>query len=143
MFDDNMADFVRRLEALRVRISESGGVLTIRVKELKELYGAGRLGVQVRERISEGLNYNHIYFLGDLPNDERAEVRLYLKGSKVGRILEAAGALGPAADQQLRAFARGDQASELNNLAREIRELLVRYTETTKPAEDSDEGSHG
>lgn len=133
MFDDNLVEYVKKVESIRARVVEAGGVLTISMKELKEMYGAGRLGVQVRERIGEGLNYNQLYFLGELPNDEREEVRLYLKGSKAGRIVEAVGSVGAAGDQRIRDFAFGDEASEVNSLARDIREVLSRYSANSVP----------
>lgn len=128
MLEEGVNEFITRLGGLRERVADAGGVLTLSMKELKDSFGAGRLGKQVRARIVEGLHYYQLFFTGELPNDERADLRIYLRGTKVGRILDAAGTLGVAADQQLRDFAYGDTKSEVDKLAGEIRDVLSRYS---------------
>lgn len=109
------------------RIEEAGGVLTIGMKELKDLYGAGRLGTQVRANITLALKYHRLSFLGELPNDERDQVRLYIRGTRVGRIIEAVGTSDPRGDRELRAVADSNDKTEMKSMITQLRRVLLEF----------------
>ncbi len=100
------SEFLGKLDGIYNRVKDADGVLTVPMKELKELHGAQRLKELVRESIVTHLNYRQIGFTGgELPNSENESVRLYLKGTPVARIIEAVELKGARGDQQLRELA--------------------------------------
>lgn len=56
---------------LRVLVSESGGILEMQVRDLRDLVGAARAGVKVRRRIEEHLEERELVHLPlDIPDDQ-------------------------------------------------------------------------
>lgn len=76
-------------EEIKDQVEKSGNVLTVTMEQLREAYGAGRLGVHVREEISQmlaGIGLGHVP--QELPNYQHELVRLYKRGTPVGQIIE-------------------------------------------------------
>ena len=55
------------LEEMRDRVIQAGGVLTFNMHEVRDAYGAHRLGAQIVENISEKLRGLGIGHVGEAP----------------------------------------------------------------------------
>lgn len=80
---------------LRVTVSELGGLLEVRVRDLRDLVGAARAGVKVRRRIEEHLAERDLVHLPlEIPDDQEHWVliahRHSPEGEAVGRLQRAA-----------------------------------------------------
>src|SRR6266496_512056 len=111
----------KTLEEVRDAVSKEQGVLTLPMQELRDAYGAGRLGIHVRTNITKalkGLGLNH--YPEELPEFQHVPVRVYKQGSPVGDLIDAV--LNPSAshDDELRQASGGGEAE----LVRQIRELV-------------------
>jgi hypothetical protein len=72
------------------RIEKSGGLVTVSMREMKQLYDATRLKSGVRESIEDDLKENGIgHIPPEIPNSEHAEIRLYVRGTRIGRFIQA------------------------------------------------------
>ena len=77
-------------EALVKRVEENGGVLTVRMAELRDAHEAGKLGKHVRKGIADrlaGMGIGH--YPQELPDSQHLSVRLYKLGSAVADIIAA------------------------------------------------------
>lgn len=71
-------------------VAEAGGLRAYRMDRLRDAYEAGRLGPHVVNGISAKLAQNGLGHLpAELPQYQEGEVRLYVRGSMVGRIIDA------------------------------------------------------
>jgi hypothetical protein len=122
------AIFLSKLDDIHRRLREADGVLTVWMKELKELHGAQRLGDRVRESIERHLAERGVAAVGEtLPNSENESARLYLIGTKVARIVEAVEQKGAAGDQQLRELARTSWPLTARELLTKLKEIVAQY----------------
>jgi len=125
------SEFLEKLDAIHKKVILNGGVLTVPMKDLKELHGAQRLKELVRESIAFHLNYKQIGFVGDeLPNSENESVRLYLKGTPVARIIEAVELEGVRGDQQIRELADTASAVTTQDLIQKLKLLVAQFDES-------------
>src|SRR3954468_21479372 len=93
----NLNDLKQQLE------TTFNGVVTVPMWTIRDAYGAERLGVNVVAHISEELDGRGIGHLpAQLPQNQWAMARVFLKNTPVGRVLKAAGDLDPAQDRTLR-----------------------------------------
>lgn len=89
--------------------------------ELKEIQGAGRLGVNVREAISKALASHGLGHLpADLPANQWEEVRVYKLGTLLSDVVDAVTKPSNKGDEVLRAVSSNDSQETL----RKIRELV-------------------
>lgn len=117
-----MTEQSERLGALEQRVVEAGGVVTMEASEVRDAYGADRLGSIVRGHITDALRRRGIaHYPKEFPDRQWSPVRLYKLGGEVGQIIEAVLEPGGDGDQRLRR-ATGDSSAEAV-LAR-IRELV-------------------
>src|SRR5882757_3964454 len=85
------------------QVDASGGLYVTRMEELRDAHRAGRLGVNVREAISDRLRSRGIGHLpGELPSYQEEEVRLYRLGDPIGKVIEAVLRPSDTGDQVLR-----------------------------------------
>jgi hypothetical protein len=122
------AIFLGKLNELYQALRENDGVLTIWMKELKDLHGPQRLGNRVRDSIERHLAERGIAIVGEvLPNSESASVRLYLKGTRVARLIEAVELKGAAGDQLLRELATTSFPTTTRELIQKLKALVSEY----------------
>lgn len=115
------------LEELRDQVEKNGGVVTVRMEEVRDAYQAGRLGVHVRSNISKrlrGLGLGHFPLEADdgepMPYRQSAPVRIYKLGSPVADLIDAVLDPGDEHDEELREAATGSSSEILDR----IRELV-------------------
>jgi hypothetical protein len=129
-------EFLNKLDAIQKKVKDADGVLTVSMKELKELHGALRLKELVRESIAEHLKYKQIGFVGvgpgydELPNSENEWVRLYMKGTPVARIVEAVLLKGNGGDQQLRELASSSSAVTTQDIIQKMKLLIAQFDQS-------------
>jgi hypothetical protein len=129
-------DFLNKLDAIQKRVKDADGVLTVSMKELKDLHGAMRLKELVRESIAEHLKYKQVGFVGvgpaydELPNSENETVRLYMKGTPVARVIEAVLLKGAGGDQQLRELADSGSAVTTQDIIQKMKLLIAQFDQT-------------
>ncbi|MCH7699453.1 MAG: hypothetical protein IH865_11005 [Chloroflexi bacterium] len=109
------------MDDLREAVETRDGVLTLLLEQVRDAYGAGRLGVHVRTAISkklQGLGLGH--YPDPLPTYQEEEVRLYTLGSGIADIIGAV--LGPSRehDEEIRSAVGGEAAEVLEK----VRELV-------------------
>ena len=98
-------------------VASEGGVLSCTMEELREMEGAGRLGVHVRSAISRtlaGAGLGHIP--RELPTYQHQEVRIYRLGSPMEDIVNAVLSPSDAGDQKLRDAVDADKQEVLNQI---------------------------
>lgn len=111
----------KNLEELRDKVENSGDVLSVTMLELRNAYGAQRLGTVVRENISADLAGLGIgTFPDELPDYQEEHVRVYKRGSAAATLIEAVLEPNPKSDERIRAAAR----KEGEEVLRRIRELV-------------------
>ena len=109
------------LEQIKEAVADHGGVLTLNMGELRDAYGADRLGSHIREGIEgEFGELGLAHRPRRLTNCQEDTVRLYLPKSPVGKLLEAASRRGESSDNVLRRLANGEAERKL----RQMTELL-------------------
>lgn len=75
----------RDFRDLRDWVAERGGLADTSMEALRDLVGAGKLGVHVRDEIATGLRRQGLSVLGGrLPSDQRGVVWLYAPGTEGG-----------------------------------------------------------
>lgn len=77
------------LNDIKDQVERNNNLLTVTMEQLREAHGAGRLGVHVRDEISQilaGMGLGHVP--QELPNYQHELVRLYKRGTPVGQIIE-------------------------------------------------------
>jgi len=110
----NMSDIKATVEA-------EGGVASFPMAEVRDAYGAGRLGVHVRSGISKALSGMGLgHYPNDLPDSQTAKVRIYKLGSPIADLVDAVLTPGREGDERLRETASGDAEKVLS----EVRELV-------------------
>jgi hypothetical protein len=109
------------LEELKDLVESSGGVLTVDMEDVRDAYGAGRLGVHVRLNISKALNGLGLgHYPPALPDRQWQPIRVYKLGSPAADFIGAV--LDPSEDNDevIREAAGGEAAQTLE----QIRELV-------------------
>lgn len=106
-------------------VERNGNVFTFSMETLRDAHGAGKLGVHVREEISQrlaGIGLGHVPTI--LPSYQHEQVRLYKKGTPVGLLVDMVLAPGEQNDKALAekfASAGPDYAA----IVEKIRELVA------------------
>lgn len=109
------------LDDLKDAIEKNEGLLSVLMKDVRDAYGAQRLGNQVVENIADSLAGKGIGHYPDyLPQDQEAWVRLFKLGSSAAHILRAANVPGPEGDELVRKLL----ASDAEDVLRKVRELV-------------------
>ena len=109
------------LQAIKDGVDEAGGVKSFPMWQVRDAYGAGRLGIHVRAGISKalhGLGLGH--YPGDLPDSQTQFVRLHRLGTPTADLIEAVLHPGPEGDQRLLAASSGEAEAVLVK----VRELV-------------------
>jgi hypothetical protein len=109
------------LEDIKQEVENNGNVLTLPVAEVRDAYGAQRLGVHVRANISKamrGLGLGH--YPQDLPDRRREPVRIYKLGTPAADLIEAVLSPSEESDEAIRERSSGEATKVLGD----IRELV-------------------
>jgi hypothetical protein len=104
-------------EALRDAVVDAGGVLTVRVGEVRDAFGYGRLGVHVRSQITQKLNGLGIaHYPSEVPDWQERPLRLYRMGTPIAELIDAV--LDPSSghDDELRQAVSGGAAEVLSQV---------------------------
>jgi hypothetical protein len=108
-------------EELAEATAAEGGLLTLDMVKLRDIHGAGKLGVHVVQNISDRLDGLGLGHQPDvLPQQQWERVRIYSRGSPVGRVIEAAHTVDDKSDAILREIGKNDA----DELLKKIRELV-------------------
>jgi hypothetical protein len=106
---------------LREAVNANGGLCKVTMLDLKNIHGAGRLGVHVRDTISRELaSHGLAHFPRVLPGNQDEPVRLYLLGTPVADVVSAVLDPSDRGDQTLRDIGTSDAQAKL----RLVRELV-------------------
>lgn len=116
--EEQFIDFNRIRDMLEKR---AGGVATLNMWQLRDAYGAVKLGSLIVEEISQELDRRGIGHIPvELIPDQWEKARVYLRAGPCGKLLDAAVNPGNDTDESLREF-----ASDQNSLiVDQIRRLL-------------------
>ncbi|WP_371644357.1 hypothetical protein OG974_23420 [Streptomyces sp. NBC_00597] len=108
-------------EGLRESVMMDSGLRTVDMGTLRDIQGAGRLGIHVRNAITRSLESHGMgHIPGELPGNQYAEVRLYLLGSPIADIVKAVLSPSSKGDDALR-----DMGSfEAQERLRQVREIV-------------------
>lgn len=108
-------------DELKAEVEENQGVLTVDMRTLRDIHGAERLGINVRDNIHRELaGYGLSHFPRNLPDSQHAYARVYKQGSPVAELILAVLDADPQKDGVIRKAATSDGEETL----RKIRELL-------------------
>lgn len=98
-----------------------GDVFNIDMMKLREIHGAGKLGVHVAQSISDELKRRGMGHEPEvLPLHQSERVRIYMLGSAVGKLIEATRTIDVASNKILREAAN----NEARGIVRQIRDLV-------------------
>jgi hypothetical protein len=102
------------IEDIAAAAKDAGGLLVVPMSRLRDAANYGKLGKLVVQNIATRLDREGLGHLpvGELPREQNAQVRVYLKASRVGELIEAV--LNPSrrGDQRL-LDAAGSDAGEI------------------------------
>lgn len=102
-------------------VTRNDGVVTCEMWQLRDVHGAGKLGVHVVTNISAELARRGLGHQPKiLPQNQYDKARVYQRGSNVGNIIIAARSVSEEADEILRRASSNDATSVLEK----IRELV-------------------
>lgn len=111
-------------EDIKANVESNGNVTTLSMEVLRNAAGAGRLGVNVRDEISSilaGMGLGHIPV--ELPAYHHEQVRLYKKGTTVGKVIDIMLEPGESNDRHLIERLGGEQINYAVIIER-IRDLV-------------------
>lgn len=112
---------MRTYEDLKRAVEQRDGLLLTTMGVLRDIHGAGKLGVHIRRAISESLAGNGMGHLpAELPAYQEDAVRVYRLGSNVATTIRAVLSPSGAGDDALRRSA----GSEAQETLKKIRELV-------------------
>lgn len=95
----------QRFAEIRSQVEASGNLIVLTAEQLRDAYGVRKLGVRVRAGIKQELfdeGLGHIP--EEIPDDRRAEIRIYRLGTELADLVEAILRPNPKGDAKLRAF---------------------------------------
>lgn len=112
---------IETYEDLSNAVDEGGGVVTVSMGILRDIHGAGKLGINVCTSISEKLAG---YGLGHLPetlsSNQLDNARIFKVGSAIGDLIKAVTSIDGQSDEKLRDLA----TNRSNEVIKKIRDLV-------------------
>lgn len=112
---------VKSYDELAELLNRDDGVKIIIMRELRDLHGAERLGIHVRDNISKELARRGLaHFPQVLPDSQSANVGIYKQGTPIAAVIGAVLHPDPEKEQVLRGAASGRAERVLER----IRELV-------------------
>jgi hypothetical protein len=116
-----MADW----NSIKQDVENKGNMFTVTMETLRNVAGAGKLGIYVRQDISKtlaGMGLGHIP--DPLPSYQHEQVRLYNRGTPIGDLIETVLAPGQQNDTKLSQQFGGTPVDHAAIIA-QIRELVA------------------
>jgi hypothetical protein len=113
---------MKTYDDLKKEVEKNEGVLTVEMLTLREIHGAERLGINVRDNIHRELaGHGLAHFPRNLPDSQYAFARVYKQGTPAAEVILAVLEADPHKDPIIRKAAGGNGAEDT---LRKIRELL-------------------
>lgn len=108
-------------DELRDKLERQGGLLQTTMGVLRGIHGAGKLGIHIRQAISDSLAAHGMGHLpAALPTYQEEEVRVFRLGSPIAETINAALRPSRAGDDVLRRSA----GSDAQKILKQVRELV-------------------
>ena len=108
-------------EKLLAELDGNSGIMTVEMGRLRDIHGVGKLGVHVIKGIVQSLESKGIgHYPSNLPVNQWGQVRIYKKGTIVGKMIEAVNKVGEDEDE----YIRTNLNSEDQNVLQKVRELV-------------------
>jgi len=114
-------------EELRREIDAEGGIKVIEAWRLRDLAGWAKLGVNVIVDIANQLrdhDFDTLPVGKALPTNQYEDVRIYTKGSRLGKVVEAIMSPTAKGDQLLREICSSDDANDAIAVLDRVRQLV-------------------
>lgn len=110
-------------ETLRDAVNDAGGVLTVRVEQVRDAFGYGRLGVHVRSEISRKLaGFGIAHYPVSVPDYQDRPLRLYRMGTPMAELIDAVLNPNPTHDEEIKQAVSGTA----NEVLAQVRDLVCR-----------------
>lgn len=109
---------------LKQKVEDDGGVTTLNMAELRDIHKVKKLGVHVRDNISQQLRsvgLGHIPV--ELPSNQENEVRLYGLGTDIAKLCDAVIRPGAANDATIRSAVSNGGPGLIDRLKELIEEM--------------------
>jgi len=108
---ENMA---KNLEEIKAEVVRAGGLRTYPMRDVRDAAGIVKLGGVNVKQISEDLaDLGLAHFPNPLPTNQDGRARLYVKGTPVGKVIDAAVNLSDKNDTYLRNVADNSGSEEI------------------------------
>jgi hypothetical protein len=102
-------------------VDQAGGITSFVMHILRDVHGAGKLGVHVVSGISNELDARGLaHYPEEIPTDQYARVKVYRKNSTVGKLMSAALSVDETSNVVIRQLC----SSEADKIVQRIRELV-------------------
>jgi hypothetical protein len=112
---------IKNYDDLAKAVRDAGNVLSCDMGTLRDIHGAGKLGIHVVRNISEELeNHGLGHYPEELPQDQWKNARIYKLGTTVAKVIRAVVSPDEKSDKVLRDIGGG----EANETLKRIRELV-------------------
>jgi len=103
---------IKSYEELLAAVAANDDLITLRMKELRDMHGAERLGVHVCSGISRELaRFGLAHYPKTLPDHQDARVRIFKESSSVGSLIAAALKINSQHDTMIRRAASAISAN--------------------------------
>lgn len=100
-------------------VEAKGSVATYSMAVLRDIEGAGKLGTHVRKAISQQLRAHGLDHLPeDLPTYQEQSVRIFKRGTRVHRVIEAVLRPSDVGDSVLRSIQNDDAREKIEQIER-------------------------
>jgi hypothetical protein len=114
---NSVAGRFKSLPELKDAVVANDNVLTVTMQDLRDAYGALRLGVNVRSDITKKLSGHGLgHYPPELPAYQDQLVRLFTLGSPVADVIHAVLTPAPEHDELLRSKVGTDEATVLEQI---------------------------
>jgi hypothetical protein len=102
-------------------VDQAGGVKSFAMSILRDVHGAGKLGVHIVSGISGELDARGLaHFPQDLPTEQWEMAKIYRKNNTVGKFMTAALSVDERSNEVIRQLC----SSEADKIVQRIRELV-------------------
>lgn len=103
----DFSDNISGMKKITQKLNAGNGIITIEMRELRDMVGAKKLGRNVITRIDEKLAENNIrHYPNHLPNSQESVVRLYDAGSTASELINSVLTPSCSSDEVIRMFVR-------------------------------------
>jgi hypothetical protein len=112
-------------DELKTAVIANNNIHTVTMESLRDLNGSGKLGVHVIEEIQDALASRGLgHVPQELPSSQNDQVRLYVRGTEIGHLIETVLNVGEQNDKRLLEFA-GKTKPDYGAVIEKIRALVA------------------